>query len=315
MPSSEVRPARRRRLRRSGSKGVAIEDADLHAQDVAETPLSYAASQVRRLDPDRFLTALLAPPERREGLMVLYAFNLEIAKTRELVSEAMLGRIRLQWWRETIEGIYGGATPRAHEVVQPLAALIAERQLTRRQFERLIDARERDLEEAPPATLQDLEAYADDSSSALAILALEALGVRDETAMAAAREVGIAWALIGLARALPFHARQRRLYLPADLMAEAGIEVGELLDRGRTAGVADVVRKIAARAADHLSTARRWRGELPREAVPALLPAILADGYLAELRRAGYDPFALDPARKRPLKPLRLALAAQFGRY
>ena len=59
---------------------------------------------VRRHDPDRFLTALFAPPEKRDALLTLYAFNHELARAREAVSEPPLALIRLQWWREVVEG-------------------------------------------------------------------------------------------------------------------------------------------------------------------------------------------------------------------
>src|SRR3546814_19441352 len=61
---------------------------------------------------------------QREHLFALYAFNHEVAKTAEVVSEPMIGRIRLQWWRECLDGIYDGAA-RQHEVVQPLAEPIS----------------------------------------------------------------------------------------------------------------------------------------------------------------------------------------------
>ena len=64
--------------------------------------LSYCAQEVRRHDRARYLSSLFAPDERREDLFALYAFNLEVAKTAEVVSEPMLGQIRLQWWREAI---------------------------------------------------------------------------------------------------------------------------------------------------------------------------------------------------------------------
>lgn len=282
---------------------------------MTETALSYCAAQVRRHDPDRFLTALFAPAKEREDLLTLYAFNLEVAKTREVVSEALLGRIRLQWWRETIEGLYAGAEPPAHEAARPLADLIPRRQLTQGHFERLIEAREYDFEDEPPPTLEALEDYAEGTSASLLALALEALGVREDGAVAVGREVGIAWALTGLLRAVPFHAQTRRLCLPRDLMRAAGARPSELFDRGQTAGLDRVVRQIAQRAREHLAAARRYRAALPRAALPAVLLARLADFYLAELRRSGYDPFALDPRSKSPLKPLRLTIAAYLGRY
>ena len=78
------------------------------------------AALVRRHDPDRFLTALFAPPDRRDALLTLYALNHELARAREVVSEPPLALIRLQWWREVVEG-----APRRHEVASPLSAAIA----------------------------------------------------------------------------------------------------------------------------------------------------------------------------------------------
>ena len=109
---------------------------------------SYCAQLLRRQDADRYLTALFAPADRREDLFALYAFNLEVARAREVVSEPFMGLIRLQWWRDAIAEIYQGRA-RAHEVVRPLAAAIAEHSLDRTLFERLIESRERDLDPEP----------------------------------------------------------------------------------------------------------------------------------------------------------------------
>ncbi|HKO08041.1 MAG TPA: phytoene/squalene synthase family protein [Alphaproteobacteria bacterium] len=281
---------------------------------MAQRQLSYCAAEVRRYDPDRFLTALFAPRERREDLFALYAFNLEVAKTREVASEPLLGRIRLEWWRETIEAIYAGE-PRRHAVALPLAELILRERLTRAHFDRLIEAREQDFEETPPASLAALESYAAGTSASLVALALETLGVRSEAAAAPAHSLGVGWALAGLLRAVPFHARQRRLYLPGDLMAAAGVEASELFENRSTRGLATVVSRIAERAELHLAALTREREVLPRRAVPALLPAVLARAHLAALRRAGHDPFALKERRKHPLDTLRVAAAALSGRY
>ena len=75
-------------------------------------------------DPDRWRTAMTAPPPARPGLMALYAFNLEIARAPWVTSEAMLAEIRLRWWLDAIGEIYDGAAPRRHEVVAPLAEVI-----------------------------------------------------------------------------------------------------------------------------------------------------------------------------------------------
>src|SRR3546814_7792176 len=117
--------------------------------------LSSCGALVDRHDRDLSLASLFAPEAQREHLFALYAFNHEVAKTAEVVSEPMIGRIRLQWWRECLDGIYDGAA-RQHEVVQPLAEAIAARQLPRALLEAIIDARELDLDAEPPASLEAL---------------------------------------------------------------------------------------------------------------------------------------------------------------
>src|SRR4030095_16474995 len=126
----------------------------------AEADDAYCLEQVRRFDRDRYLTALFARPQARADLMALYAFNLEVAKTRELVREPMMGLMRQQWWRDCLAKIYAG-NERRHQVVQPLAAAIRRHRLDRAPFDRLLDAREHDLGETPPADLPALVGYVD----------------------------------------------------------------------------------------------------------------------------------------------------------
>ena len=83
---------------------------------------AYCAELVRQQDSDRYLTALFAAAALRADLFALYAFNVEVARGREAVSEPMLGHIRLQWWRDAIAECFSG-TPRHHQVVEPLAAV------------------------------------------------------------------------------------------------------------------------------------------------------------------------------------------------
>ena len=277
--------------------------------------LSPCAAELRRHDPDRFLTALFAPAERREALFAIYAFNLEVARAREAVSEPMLGRIRLQWWREAIEGIYAGR-PRRHYVVDPLSEAVARHGLSRDSFDRLIDSREADMEGEGPATLAALRAYAEGSSASLVQLALEVLckGAPAAALRESGRRVGIAWALIGLLRAVPFHARARRLYLPAELIETAGLKRGDLFELRSTPALAEIVRRIAEEARRELAAARA--GPRPgRAALSALLPGTLAGLYLGRLAAADHDPFDRRVQEAPPLRVLRLMLAQMLGRF
>ncbi len=277
------------------------------------TTLSPCAEQVRRHDPDRYLCTLFAPAARREALFALYAFNDEIARTREQVSEPMLGMIRLQWWRDAVAAIYDGKPPK-HDVAAALAAAAAAGGLERAEIDRLIDSRERDLDDEPPADLAALEDYADGTSATLARLAVGVLG-GGAGAREAARHVGIAWALTGLLRAVPFHASAGRLYLPVELLAAAGVTRGEVFAGRSPAGLSVVAKQVADAARVHLDAARALRGKVPRDALAALLPATLAARDLARLASARHDVFDPSLAASGLGRKLRLVIAAVTGRY
>ena len=119
---------------------------------------------VRRADPDRYFSALFAPADKRPLLLALYAFNVEIARVRELVSEPVIGQIRLQWWRDAIAEFAEGKV-RSHPVAEALARALQARPIQAAHFERLLVAREFDLLDTPPADLAALEEYAAGTSS------------------------------------------------------------------------------------------------------------------------------------------------------
>jgi len=278
--------------------------------------VDYCTDLVRRYDGDRFVACLFAPEDRRPALMALHAFNLEVAKTREVVREPIAGAIRLQWWRDALDEIYGGGMPRRHQVVRPLAAAVHRHRLAREPFDRLLDAREADLADARIPTADALETYAEATSATLTGLALDILGAgEDEVAASAGRHVGIAWALAGLLRAIPFHARARRLYLPEDIARDAGLDMDDLLELRRPAGLGPTVAVLAGRAEAHLVEARRLGRRVPRASLPALMPATIAEAYLKRFQRVGYDPFHPDIARPLASRGWRLLRVRVTGRF
>ncbi len=271
------------------------------------------ASLVRRSDHDRYLTVLHARPDDRAGLFALYAFNVEVAKTREVVTEPALGEIRLQWWRETVEELYRGQC-RDHEVVKALDDLLHHRPLPQKALIDLIDARESDLYDEQPQTLQQLETYAERTGGGVQALAALSVGATNG-ALEAARHVGIAWALTGLVRALPWHLYQGRVYVPADLMREEGLVDPLHTDEVQTQALSRILRRIGDRARAHLICARQKHSSVAPEVKPILRLACLADGYLACLERSGYVPDHVNYERGALGRQLRLTWAGLTRKF
>ncbi len=252
---------------------------------------------VRRHDPDRFLLSLLAPAAVRDDLCALYAFNHEIAKTREVVTETQLGLIRLQWWRDAVAAIYtAGADVPEHPVIAGLQKAVYTHGLAQERLDALIYAREFDLEDRLPANMQGLVYYADYTMTPLLELSC-AIAAPDSKAEVT--DIAVGYALTGLLRATPLHLSQRRCYLPADRlpMIHRHYEGKEL------ESFVPVVRDVASEA--------RARLEKPATNLPRVARGHrkLALMYLRQIEKAGFDLFA--PALRVPpvFKELRILFA------
>ena len=231
------------------------------------------AALVRRHDPDRFLTALFAPPDKRDDLLALYAFNHELARAREVVSEPPLALIRLQWWREVVEG-----ARRQHETAAPLGDALDRGALLAADLLPVIEAREMEAEPAI-ATLEEWRRYVLAGAGGLAIAAARLLGHPQAEAL---RPLGAAYGVAGVLRSVrPLAARQRCL-LPADLLQEQGLSPEAAIAEPEAETVQRVLQRLAEEGRALLAAGPRWvRGS----ATAAALPAVLARRDLARWRR------------------------------
>jgi phytoene/squalene synthetase len=279
-----------------------------------ESGIEYCLQQIRRYDRDRTLTVLAAPQQAAADLAVLYAFNLEIALVRDSVTEPMLGRIRLQWWREALEGVYEG-NPRQHAVLQSLAALNARTPLTRTYFERLIDARETEFDEVIPADMAALESYADATSGDLLRLAAEAAGLDPASGDCAelVRRVGLGFGLTGIARATLYLARRRQTLLPQSLIAKHGVSLDRLYELKPQPGLNAAIAELAAAARSHLDAAKRLPA--PKPLLPALRIGTLALAHLARLQQRNHDLFDPRSIEASPRDIWRIAAKRLIGSW
>jgi phytoene/squalene synthetase len=136
------------------------------------------AALVEKGDPLRFRAAMAAPVAARKILFPLYAFNIEVARAPWVTQEAMIAEMRLQWWRDALEEIAEGKTPRRHEVVDALAnCLDAE---GARCLDGLIAARRWDIYQDPFEDSAHFDAYINATSAHLMWTAARLLGTAEE---------------------------------------------------------------------------------------------------------------------------------------
>ncbi|ALK09346.1 phytoene/squalene synthase family protein [Blastochloris viridis] len=252
---------------------------------------AYCETLVREADKDRYLATLFAPAPARPHLYALYAFNAEVARVREVVSDPLPGEVRLQWWRDALAGSAHGDVA-AHPVAAALIETISRCRLPVGPFFDLIEARVFDLYDDPMPTLADLEGYTGETSAALLQLAALILAAgRDPDTAEIAGHGGVAYAITGLLRAFPLHASRGQLFVPVDVLDRHGVDRAEVL-RGRyTPSLKAALAEMRHHAHDHLTKVSAAVERIPAEVTAAFLPVALVRGYLVRMERGDYDPF------------------------
>jgi phytoene synthase len=259
--------------------------------EAAAFNFAHCEQIVRDGDPDRYWATLFAPADKRPYLYALYAFNFEIARVRESVREAMVGEIRLQWWRDALQGEARGDV-RANPVAAALDDTVVKFRLPRQALVDLIDARVFDLYEDPMPTLNDLEGYCGETSSSLIRLATLILAEgRDPGGSDAAGHAGVAYAIAGLLRAFPWHARGGQVYLPKDILDRHGVVREDIVTGRGGPGLLGALADMRAVARRHLAQARTLKGSVPAAVRPAFQPLALVEPSLRAMERGDYDPF------------------------
>ncbi|MEI7805549.1 MAG: phytoene/squalene synthase family protein [Hyphomicrobiales bacterium] len=248
---------------------------------------------VREADKDRFLAALFAPAERRAALFALYAFNVEIARVREVAREPMPGEIRLQWWRDVLGGERAGEA-KAHPVASALLGTIERHGLAREPLLALIEARSFDLYDEPMAGLGELEGYARKTNSALIECAARILGNAQNSIADLAGHAGIAHATAGLLLAFPLHASRRQLFVPLETLTRYGAKPEDIFVGKATVELRSALAELRLRARRHLAAAGELIAAAPDIVLPALLPLALVRPMLDFMERSAYDPFKPD---------------------
>jgi phytoene synthase len=250
----------------------------------------YCEHRVRETDKDRFLATLFADKRHRGPLFALYAFDAEIAQVRDRITSSLPGEVRLQWWRDVLNGP-GRGEAAANPVAAGLLQAVDRFALPMSALVDVIDAHSFDLYDEPMATLAALENYAAATSATMMSLAAGVLNDGSEPGHGELfRHAGIAVAMTALLARLPFHAARGQRYLPDDVMARHGAEAADVHAGRASKELAAALAELREVVAAHLAALKADEGGFPARLLPAVLPVSLVPATLARMAH-GADPF------------------------
>jgi phytoene synthase len=212
----------------------------------------------------------LLPRAEREAMYAIYAF----CRAVDDIADDQMGDAgeraqALAQWRRDLDALYAGQPPGQAAM---LARAVSRFALDRADFDAVIDGMAMDVARDicwPDWT--ELELYCDRVAVAVGRLSVRIFGMEREPGKVLAHHLGRALQLTNILRDIDEDAEIDRLYLPLDLIRDAGIAVGgdamSIVADTRIVGICD---RLAAEVAE------RYR------ALPAMLPL----AYRRELRSA-----------------------------
>jgi phytoene synthase len=252
---------------------------------------SFCADLVRTHDFARYAATLFAPTEQRRALLALYAFNTEISRVREHVTQPLPGEVRMQWWTDMLAGAGHGGVE-GNPVAAELLLTIRNFRLPVEPLTRLIQEHQFDLYNDPMPSMAALEGYINDTAAALFMLAA-AVAARPSAGIEhLARHAGLAQGLTQVVANLPLDASRRQLFVPQQVLQQHGSGIEEVFAGKQTPTVRAALDQLIGEAQRHLRTALGLLAEVPPGVRPIFLPLALVRRDLVRMSRADTDPFA-----------------------
>jgi len=275
---------------------------------------AFCASLVRTHDFARYASTLFLPAEQRRPLLAIYAFNAEISRVREQVSQPLPGEMRLQWWTDMLAGAGRGGVE-GNPVAAELMLAIQNYRLPVEPMSRLIDEHQFDLYNDPMPSLAALEGYITDTAAALFLLAAQIVVRPSPEIEHLARHAGLALGIAQTIMTLPMDIARRQLFVPLQLLQAHGSGMEEVFQGKQTPQARAAIDQLIGEAQVHLKTASVLLTQMPAELKPVFLPLALVRRDLERMSRADSDPFVShETSRLRTLWILwRASRSSEFG--
>jgi phytoene synthase len=258
--------------------------------DDDKSSADFCADLVRAHDFARYASTLFVPADQRRALLALYAFNVEISRVREQISQPLPGEIRLQWWTDMLAGAGHGGVE-GNPVAAELLLAIRDWHLSVEPLSRLIEEHQFDLYNDPMPTMAALEGYISGTASALLSLGARIAGSQSDETEHVARHAGLAQGMAQVLLALPLDASRRQLFVPLQLLESNGSDLEEVFAGRQTPKLRAALDQLIGEAQAHLKTALALLATARPQARPVFLPLALVGRSLQQMSRPDNDPF------------------------
>lgn len=246
------------------------------------------SNHLREHDKHRFLSSLLMSDDIRTPISVLYAFNAEVSRIRDLIKEPLPGEIRLQWWREVTAESARKEEAAANPLASALNQVIDQYGISRSSFDGYCRSRIFDLYDDPMPDKLTYEGYCGETASTLLQWSCQIIDSDiAKTTANACGHAGIAQSVAGHLALLPQHIARGQVYIPLEFMKDLNVDRLQFLsgkDEGKRTEILNLFIDFGEM---HLAKARDEIEKLPDAMRQAFLPLASTERIYKRTRKAG----------------------------
>ena len=183
----------------------------------------------------------LLPPDRFKALCAIYAWmrradDLADEETDEVSPEQRLATLEVfrarthELFAGTLDGDAADVPEDETHIWLAMKQVLESHELDPRDFESMIDGQVADLTPRSITDLTDLTTYCDQVASTVGRTCVRVWGAASEEALEMASQRGIAFQITNILRDIREDHGRGRVYLPADLLTEHGVDVAMILN-------------------------------------------------------------------------------------
>lgn len=265
------------------------------------TPQQYVQEKAAASGSSFYYAFLFLPPPRRAAITAFYAFCREVDDVVDEVSDPTVAAQKLAWWRGEVQRAFAGEPQ--HPVTQALLPHAAAYGITPAHLLAVIEGCEMDLSQSRYLDYIGLQRYCHLVAGIVGEVAANIFGRTQDTTVAYAHRMGLAFQLTNIIRDVGDDARRGRIYLPIDELKRFDVKAHEIMNRGYSERFSALMRFQVERAHRAYDEALALLPEADRRAQkPGLMMANIYRTLLREIEAGGYQVLhqriSLTPVRK-----------------
>lgn len=192
-------------------------------------PLDYCQQKIHINKINQAIIFGFTPRTQKNALLAIYALYQELNDITYQCSDYQVAQTTFSWWRQDIDKIFSQHKPE-HPINQALQLLLPQCPLPQHELIEMVNGVEMNLNHFRYQNFSDLQYYCQRLFGTIAKLFTHILGYSNSKTIEFSEKLGIAIQLINIIRNIGQDARQGKILIPIDELAQFNVPAQTILN-------------------------------------------------------------------------------------